>query len=84
MAQQVQERIARYLRLELERVEGLSAPEIEAVMSAFTVLETSSPRTGHVQYRLMHLGPEIEQRSDIANAISRAIHAAGYYLAGEE
>ena len=84
MPQQAKERIGQRLRLELETVEGLSPEEIDEVIDAFTVLESSSPRTGHIQYRLMHLGPDIEQRSDVANAISRAIHAAGYYLAGEE
>lgn len=84
MQQEAQQRIAQRLRLELERVEALSTQEVDAVIDAFRVLESSSPRTGHIQYRLMNLGPEIEQRSDIANAISRAIHAAGYYLAGEE
>lgn len=84
MPHEAKERIAQHLRLELERVEALSPQEVDAVIDAFTVLESSSPRTGHIQYRLMRLGPEIEQRSDIASAISRAIHAAGYYLAGEE
>jgi hypothetical protein len=84
MPQEAKERIAQRLRPELERVDALSSQEIDAVIGAFTVLESSSPRTGHIQYRLMQLGPEIEQRSDVANAISRAVHAAGYYLAGEE
>jgi hypothetical protein len=83
MPQQTQERIAHHLREEL-RVEGISEQEIETVIGAFTVLETSSPRSAHVQYRLLRGGLDIEQRSDIANAIARAIHAAGHYLAGEE
>ena len=84
MPQEAKERIVQRLRSELERVDALSDEEIDAVIGAFTVLESSSPRTGHVQYRLAHLGPDMEQRSDVANAISRAIHAAGYYVAGEE
>jgi hypothetical protein len=84
MPQEAKERIAQHLRRELESADALSSQEIDAVIGAFTVLESSSPRTGHIQYRLMHLGPEIEQRSDVASAISRAIHAAGYYVAGEE
>jgi len=84
MAHDVKERIAQHLRPELERMNTLSGEEIDAVMGAFTLLESSSPRTGHVQYRLAHLGPAIEQRSDVESAISRAIHAAGYYIAGEE
>lgn len=84
MQQLAQERIAQHLLRELRHVEGLSEQEVEAVIGDFTVLETSAPHSGHVQYRLMHLGPQVEQRSDIANAICRAIHAAGYYVAGEE
>jgi hypothetical protein len=84
MPQEAKERIAQRLRPELEKVAALTRQEIDAVIGAFTVLESTSPRTGHIQYRLVDLGPDFEQRSDVANAISRAIHAAGYYLAGEE
>lgn len=84
MPHEVKERIDRRLRPELEKVDGLSGEEIDAVIGAFTILESSSPHTGHVQYRLVHLRPEIERRSDVETAISRAIHAAGYYIAGEE
>jgi hypothetical protein len=84
MPQGAKERITQRLRPELERLDALSTQEIDAVIGAFMVFDSSSPRTGHVQYRLMQLGPEIEQRSDVANAISRAVHAAGYYVAGEE
>lgn len=84
MPQEAKERIARHLRPELERMGALSGEEIDAVIGAFTVLDSSSPRSGHIQYRLVHLGPDIEQRSDVAGAIERAVHAAGYYIAGEE
>ncbi|MDB5092992.1 MAG: hypothetical protein JWO85_1093 [Candidatus Eremiobacteraeota bacterium] len=84
MLHEVNERIAQRLRPELEKENALTREQIDAVIGAFTVLESSSPRTGHVQYRLAHLGPEIEKRSDVEGAISRAIHAAGYYIAGEE
>lgn len=84
MPHEAKERITQRLRPELERVDALSRQEIDAVIDAFIILESSSPRTAHIQYRLMHLGPEVEQRSDVAGAISRAVHAAGYYVAGEE
>ena len=84
MLHEVNERIAQRLRPELEKENALTREQIDAVMGAFTLIESSSPNTGHVQYRLVHLGPAIEQRSDVESAISRAIHAAGYYIAGEE
>jgi len=84
MPQDAQERIARHLRPELENVGGLKGDEIDAVVGAFTVLESSAPHSGHIQYRLTSLRPEIERRSDIQTAISRAIHDAGYFVAGEE
>ncbi len=84
MPQNAKEQIAQLLRPELENVPTVSGEEVDSVMDAFTVLETSSPHTGHIQYRLLHVDPQIERRSDIAAAIERAIHAAGYYVAGEE
>ena len=84
MPQEAKERIAQRLRAELERVDALSGEEIDAVIGAFTVLDSSAPHAGHIQYRLTQLGPDVEQRSDVANAIERAVHAAGYYIAGEE
>ncbi len=84
MPNEITERIAQRLRSELEKLDALSGEDIDAVIAAFTVFESSSPHTGHVQYRLVHVRPEIERRSDIESAISRAIHAAGYYIAGEE
>ena len=79
-----QERISEHLRPELEKVKTLSGDEIDAVVSGFTVLESSAPKSGHIQYRLVHVRPEIEQRSDVGSAIERAVHAAGYFVAGEE
>lgn len=82
MPQEVKERIVRHLRPELEKVDGLTTEERNAVIGGFTVLE--NPHRGHIQYRLAGIEPEMDQRSDIEEAISRAVHAAGYYIAGEE
>lgn len=83
MPQQVEkERIVRHLRPELEKIQTIKGDEVNAVVEGFTVLD--SPHHGHVQYRLAHVSPEIERRSDIAGAIERAIHAAGLRVAGEE
>ncbi len=84
MPQEVKERIARCLRPELEHVGGLSSEDIDAIIGAFTLIESTAPRSGHVQYRLAQLRPEIEQRSDVQLAISRAVQECGYYVAGEE
>jgi hypothetical protein len=84
MPNAVKDRIAERLRPELEKVPTLSGDVVEKVVRGFTVMESSAPHSGHVQYRIEHVGPEIERRSDVNNAIERAIHAAGYYVAGEE
>jgi hypothetical protein len=65
-------------------VPTVSGDEVDTVVKAFTVMETSSPHSGHIQYRLLNVDPQMERRSDIADAIERAVHAAGYYVAGEE
>ena len=84
MPQDLKEQITRRLRPELEKVPTVSGEEVDTVINAFTLLDSSSPKPGHVQYRLLHVDPQLEGRSDIADAIERAIHAAGYYVAGEE
>ncbi len=84
MPQEIKERITQHLRPRLENVASLSQEEIEAIIGAFTVLESSAPHTRHLQYRLARLQPEIEQSSEVQHAISLAVQEAGYYVAGEE